>query len=65
MAIKRVTYDTLKFLVAEIKERYAEKGDIGALGGLDKVAVEKSYRGFEKPYKRESRRSYNACRLWN
>lgn len=40
MAIKRVTYDTLKFLVAEIKERYAEKGDIGALGGLDKVAVE-------------------------
>lgn len=28
MAIKRVTYDTLKFLVAEIKERYAEKGDI-------------------------------------
>ena len=58
MAIKRVTYDTLKFLVAEIKERYAEKGDIGALGGLDKVAV-------EKPYKRESRRSYNACRLWN
>ena len=40
MAIKRVTYDTLKFLVAEIKERYAEKGDIGALGGLDKVDVE-------------------------
>lgn len=34
MAIKRVTYDTLKFLVEEIKERYAEKGDIGALGGL-------------------------------
>lgn len=34
MAIKRVTYDTLKFLVAEIEERYAEKGDIGALGGL-------------------------------
>lgn len=33
MAIKRVTYDTIKFLVAEIKERYAEKGDIGALGG--------------------------------
>ena len=29
MAIKRVTYDTLKFLVAEIKERYAEKGGAG------------------------------------
>ena len=35
MAIKRVTYDTLKFLVAEIKERYARKGDSrGAGGGL-------------------------------
>lgn len=34
MAIKRVTYNTLVYLAAEIKERYAEKGDIGALGGL-------------------------------
>ena len=33
MAIQRVPYDTLKFLVAEIKERYAEIGDIGGLGG--------------------------------
>lgn len=40
MAIKRVTYNTLSYLVAEIKDRYAEKSAIGALGGLDKVAVE-------------------------
>lgn len=40
MAIKRVTYNTLAYLVTEIKERYVEKGDIGALGGLDKVAIE-------------------------
>ena len=40
MAIKRVTYNTLSYLVAEIKYRYAEKSAIGALGGLDKVAVE-------------------------
>ena len=33
MAIKRVTYNTLAYLVTEIKERYAEKGDIGALVG--------------------------------
>lgn len=32
MAIKRVTYDTLKFLVAEIKERYAEKATVGRWG---------------------------------
>ena len=32
MAIKRVTYNTLSYLVAEIKDRYAEKS-IGALGG--------------------------------
>lgn len=37
MAIKRVTLNTLTFLVNEIKERYTE---IGALGHLDKVAVE-------------------------
>lgn len=35
MAIKRVTYNTLSYLVAEIKDRYAEKSAIGALGGLD------------------------------
>lgn len=34
MAIKRVTYNTLAYLVAEIKDRYAEKSAIGALGGL-------------------------------
>lgn len=33
MAIKRVTYDTLKFLVAEIKERYAEKRRHRGAGG--------------------------------
>ena len=33
MAIQIDTYDTHKFLVAEIKDRYAENGDIGALGG--------------------------------
>lgn len=33
MAIKRVTYNTLSYLVAEIKDRYAEKSAIGALGG--------------------------------
>ena len=37
MAIKRVTYNTLSYLVAEIKDRYAEKSAIGALGGLDKA----------------------------
>lgn len=40
MAIKRVTLNTLTFLVNEIKERYTEKTEIGALGHLDKVAVE-------------------------
>lgn len=40
MAVKRVTLNTLNFLVAEIKSRYAEKEEIGALGGLDKVALE-------------------------
>lgn len=40
MAIKRVTYNTLSYLVAEIKDRYAQKSEIGALGALDKVAVE-------------------------
>lgn len=29
----RVTYNTLSYLVAEIKDRYAEKSAIGALGG--------------------------------
>lgn len=33
MAVKRVTLNTLNFLVAEIKSRYAEKEEIGALGG--------------------------------
>lgn len=32
MAIKRVTLNTLTFLVNEIKERYTEKTEIGALG---------------------------------
>lgn len=40
MAIKRVTLNTLTFLVNEIKERYTEKTEIGELGHLDKVAVE-------------------------
>lgn len=40
MAVKRVTLNTLTFLVNEIKERYAAKTEIGALGGLDKVALE-------------------------
>lgn len=40
MAIKRVTLNTLTFLVNEIKERYAEKAEIGTLGRLDKVAVQ-------------------------
>lgn len=40
MAIKRVTLNTLTFLVNEIKERYTEKTEIGALGHMDKVAVE-------------------------
>lgn len=33
MALKRVTLNTLTFLVSEIKERYVEKTEIGALGG--------------------------------
>lgn len=33
MAIKRVTLNTLSYLVEEIKERYVEKSAIGALGG--------------------------------
>ena len=34
MAIKRVTYDTLNFLEEEVTERYEEKGDMGAVGGV-------------------------------
>lgn len=40
MAIKRVTLNTLSYLVEEIKERYVEKSAIGALGGADEVGIE-------------------------
>lgn len=40
MAIKRVTMNTLGFLVNEIESRFAAKTDLGALGGLDAVGLE-------------------------
>lgn len=63
MAIKRVTYNTLSYLVAEIKDRYAEKSAIGALGGLDKVAVENLADDLKKTYKRQGKCSHHACGL--
>lgn len=63
MAIKRVTLNTLTFLVNEIKERYTEKTEIGALGHLDKVAVEHLAEDLKKFNQWKGKRSYHTCRI--
>ncbi len=65
MAIKRVTYNTLSYLVAEIKDRYAEKSAIGALGGLDKVAVENLADDLKNLINGKAKCSHHACGLWH